>query len=233
MINKPYGYTPDYFLWRHTKLKGQLAKYITMNGKILDVGGGTGVMAQFLPDFVDKRNYYNLDISAEMLKYSSYNNILALAEKIPFPDNYFNYVISSEALQHVNSKTAVLQECYRTLKPGGLLLLSTPRTGWVDDFRRSPFLPFLTMGITVNMLLPRKNGFEMPAGVKNEPSDEKWLWQTLENIGFTVLQQYRADNHVPWMKAGEHRFWRWFADKFVDPEKYGHCTIVVSRAKKY
>lgn len=232
MINKPYGYTSDYFLWRATKLKSQLAKYISIDGKILDVGGGFGIMAQFLPDFIDKKNYYNLDISAEILKYSSYNNILAPAEQIPCPDSFFDYVISSEALQHVNDKIRVLNECYRVIKPGGLFLLSAPRTGWLDDFKRSIFLPFLIIDTTLNIILPRKSDFQMPDGVKNDPEDERWLLEKLGIIGFEVLTQFRADNHVPWSKGGESKFWRWFADKFVDPKKYGHCTIVVSKAKK-
>lgn len=229
MATKPFGYTTDYVLWRAAKLKGEFAKYITKNGKVLDVGGGYGVMAKFLSDFADRENYYNLDVSIEMLKYSPYQNILASAEHIPFRDASFVYVILSEVLEHVNSKLKALRECYRVLKPGGLFLLSTPRTGWMNDFRRSPFyfLLFLVIGVVLDKIRPLKSEFKMPQGVRDEPSDEKWLKETLGNIGFTVLEQYRADNHVPWRKAGESKFWRWFADKFVDPRRYGHCTIVI------
>jgi ubiquinone/menaquinone biosynthesis C-methylase UbiE len=228
---KPFGYAPDYLKWRNTKLKGSLAKHITGKGRILDVGGGTGSMAQFLPDFIDKGNYYNLDVSIEMLRYSPYENILAAAEELPFYDNSFDYVISSEALEHVGDKTKVLKECYRVLRPKGLFLLSTPRSGWKDDFMRSQFRPFLMIEWALAMLHPRRIA-QVPHGVRDEPSDERWLREKLKSIGFTVIKQYRADNHLPWGKAGESKFWRWFADRFVDPRKYGHCTIVICKKEK-
>lgn len=227
MTQKPFGYAPDYVLWRAAKLKGELAKFIAKNGRILDVGGGMGIMNRFLPDFVYKGNYYNLDISVEMLKYSPYSNILASTEQIPCPGDTFDYVIMSEVLEHVGNKLEALSECYRVLKPEGLFLLSTPRTGWWQEFKRGPFLPFLIMDIILNKIHRRKPEFQMPQGVKDEPSDERWLGKTLESIGFIVLEQYRADNHVPWGKAGESKFWRWFADRFVNPKKYGHCTVLI------
>jgi ubiquinone/menaquinone biosynthesis C-methylase UbiE len=228
-LTNPFGYSVDFLLWLTSKTKKELAKFIIKNGMILDVGGGTGLMAQFLPKFVDKRNYYNLDVSIEMLKYSQYQNIVAAAEYLPFSSETFDYVVSSEALEHVNSKIETLVECYRVLKPKGLFLLSTPRTGWVDDLKKSPFLPFLAMNLILNRFFPQKVEFQLPPGVKDEPSDENWLRQTLEIIGFTIIKQFRADNHVPWRKAGEGRFWRWFADKFIDPKKYGHCTIIICK----
>jgi ubiquinone/menaquinone biosynthesis C-methylase UbiE len=164
-----------------------------------------------------------------MLKYSPYQNIAAAAELLPFSSATFDYVVSSEALEHVNNKIETLTECYRVLKPEGLFLLSTPRTGWVDDFKKSLFLPFLVMGWVHNKLLATKAKLQVPEGVKNEPSDENWLRGKLKDIGFTVLKQYRADNHLPWGNSGESKFWRWFADKFVDAKKYGHCTIVICK----
>jgi ubiquinone/menaquinone biosynthesis C-methylase UbiE len=214
-------------LWRDGRLKANLAQHITKNGKVLDVGGGTGVMAHFLPDFVDRRGYYNLDVSIVMLKYSSYNNILATAEQIPCSNNSFDYVISSESLEHVNDKMMTLRECYRVLKPGSYFLLSTPRTKWWGDFRKSPFLPFLIIRMVIDKLAPLKPRFRVPEGVKDEPSDEKWLKDTLANIGFVVLEQYRADNNVPWDRTGESKFWRWFADRFVDPKKYGQSVVTI------
>jgi ubiquinone/menaquinone biosynthesis C-methylase UbiE len=225
----PFGYDPEYLLWRTAKLKGELVKFIDKNGKILDVGGGIGFAVQFLPEFISSNNYHNLDVSTEMLKYSRNKNILAQSEYLPFAAKTFDYVICSEVLEHVKDKVKTLTECYRVLKPEGLFLLSTPRAGWVKDYLKSPFLPLIAFEGIVNRLFPRNQRFRVPEGVKDEPSDETWLRETLEKLGFKVLEQYRADNHVPWRKAGESKFWRRFADRFVDPQKYGHCTIVISK----
>lgn len=125
------GYSQDYLLCRTAKVKGELAKFINKDGRVLDVGGGFRIITEFLPDFAKERNYVNLDISIEMLKCSSCYNIPAAAEQIPCPNDSFDYVIPSDVLEHVNSKIKALNECYRVLKPGGLFLLSTPRTGWM------------------------------------------------------------------------------------------------------
>jgi len=230
-INKPFGYSSDELMWITSKVKGELARYITTNGKILDVGGGYGLMTKFLPDFVKKKNYVNMDISIVMLKHSPYQNVLAVAEQIPFRSASFDYVILSEVLEHVNDKIKVLRECYRILKSRGLLLLSTPREGWLSDFKRSYFLPFYlvshifsVVGSKLGLLKPQ---FQIPDGVKDEYSNEMWLRESLEGIGFKVIEQYRANNILPWANTGQGRFWHWFADRFVDPKKWGHCTIVI------
>ena len=232
MVSKPFGYSVEYFMWRTSKLKNEMSKFVEKDGLMLDVGGGFGVMARFLPDFVDKENrYINLDISSEMLKYSPHQNILAATEYIPFCDVSFDYVFMSDVLEHVRDKMVALKESYRVLKLGGLLLLTTPRTGWIKDFKKSYFIVFLiadwVIGSIRRKLVSKKPRYSVPKGVIDEPSDEEWLRETLERIGFAVLKQYRADNHVPWGNAGESKFWRWFADKCIDPLRFGHCTVVV------
>ena len=48
---------------------------------------------------------------------------LADAEKLPFPDNYFNLVSVAFGLRNMTHKDAALKEMYRVLKPGGTLLV--------------------------------------------------------------------------------------------------------------
>jgi len=235
MFKKPFGYQPDYFVWRASKTKGEIAKFIRRDGLILDVGGGFGVMAQFLPRFINRdENYLNLDISRVMLKYCSYQKILGAAENLPFRNNSFDYVICSEVLEHVRDKQRTLSEAYRVLKPQGLFLLTTPRTGWIRDFKKSPFCIFLILEYIMNLIkskLRRKDYVKtrIPYGVIDKPSDEEWLRRICQNLGFRILVQYRVDNHVPWGKSGESRFWRRFSDLFVNPRKFGHCTFIVCK----
>jgi ubiquinone/menaquinone biosynthesis C-methylase UbiE len=48
------------------------------------------------------------------------------AENMDFQDNTFDSIVCLEVIQHTTSPTKLLSEIYRTLKPGGSLLLAAP-----------------------------------------------------------------------------------------------------------
>ncbi len=216
MGKNPFGYSLDYFYWRESELKSEISKYITERGKVLDGDGGTGILYQFISDTISQKDYFNLDHSFEMLKYSPYTNIQSPAENLPFKSEVSDYVVCSEVLEHVNDKIKVLNECYRVLKDSGFFLLTTPRTGWVEDYKRSPFIIFLffqEIKFKIKELIPKriKNLIKKtlkrnnpslikPEGFRDIPSDEAWMKKTLEKIGFKIIEQYRIDNHFPFAK---------------------------------
>jgi SAM-dependent methyltransferase len=49
-----------------------------------------------------------------------------LAARWPFEDASFDYVLSSEAIEHLPDQLAMLRECARVLRPRGRLLITTP-----------------------------------------------------------------------------------------------------------
>src|SRR5262245_4108621 len=49
-----------------------------------------------------------------------------LAARLPFEDASFDYVLSSEAIEHLPDQLAMLRECARVLRPRGKLFLTTP-----------------------------------------------------------------------------------------------------------
>ncbi len=53
---------------------------------------------------------------------------LDATQKFPFPDNAFDYVVSEHMIEHIDyaSGQAMLRECFRVLKPGGKIRLTTP-----------------------------------------------------------------------------------------------------------
>ena len=57
-------------------------------------------------------------------------------ERLNFDDNTFDFVLSSQVLEHVKDVDQYMEECRRVLKPGGVLLLSTHGT-W--QFHASPY----------------------------------------------------------------------------------------------
>jgi len=103
------------------------------NKRILDVGFGSGgVSVAFSQAGAE---VFGVDVDPE-LKIIAERNLLSHNAKadfkiyngvdLPYPDNYFDYIISSSVLEHVSLPEKLLNEMLRVLSPGGRLLLSLP-----------------------------------------------------------------------------------------------------------
>jgi demethylmenaquinone methyltransferase/2-methoxy-6-polyprenyl-1,4-benzoquinol methylase len=101
--------------------------------KVLDIAGGTGDLAKaFARKAGTAGEVWLTDINESMLRTGRdrlLNNglctptLLCDAEKLPFPDNYFDRVSVAFGLRNMTHKNAALAEMRRVLKPGGKLLV--------------------------------------------------------------------------------------------------------------
>jgi demethylmenaquinone methyltransferase/2-methoxy-6-polyprenyl-1,4-benzoquinol methylase len=101
--------------------------------KLLDIAGGTGDMSKGFKKIVGETGeVWHTDINSSMLKVGRDRLLnegiltpqcLCDAEKLPFPDNYFNGVCVSFGLRNMTHKDLALSEMYRVLKPGGILMV--------------------------------------------------------------------------------------------------------------
>ena len=57
--------------------------------------------------------------------------LLGDATRLPFPDNTFDCVVTSEVLEHIQNDVAAIAELHRVLKPGGTLGVTVP-TWWPE-----------------------------------------------------------------------------------------------------
>ncbi len=94
--------------------------------KILEVGGGTGRLAQYLLKYSDE--VWIMDPSLPMLyKAKKANRELKLihgyAEKQPFPDEFFDLIIAVDSLHHWDHHEKGIQEVYRVLKSRGIFFI--------------------------------------------------------------------------------------------------------------
>ena len=101
--------------------------------RVLDVAGGTADLSiAFAKRVGPSGQVWLTDINGAMLSHGRDRVIdkgLALpvaqcdAEKLPFPDNYFNCVSVAFGLRNMTHKDKALAEMRRVLKPGGRLLV--------------------------------------------------------------------------------------------------------------
>ncbi|MDB5763776.1 MAG: ubiE [Herminiimonas sp.] len=101
--------------------------------KVLDIAGGTGDLAKaFAGKAGSTGEVWLTDINESMLRVGrdrllnnglSTPTLLCDAEKLPFPDNYFDRVTVAFGLRNMTHKDMALGEMRRVLKPGGKLLV--------------------------------------------------------------------------------------------------------------
>lgn len=101
--------------------------------RVLDIAGGTGDLAKaFAKQAGTNGEVWLTDINESMLRVGRDRllnkgmitpTLLCDAEKLPFPDNYFDRVTVAFGLRNMTHKDAALAEMRRVLKPGGKLLV--------------------------------------------------------------------------------------------------------------
>jgi len=102
---------------------------IRNDAKLLDIGCGTGD-ALFLISKKTSAKLYGVDISEKMIekaiKKLREKAILKLsdAENLPFNDNTFDYVLSTEAFHHFPNPDTAVKEISRVLKKNGRFVLA-------------------------------------------------------------------------------------------------------------
>lgn len=109
-----------------------------MVGKTLvDVGCSYGWLAYVMSDQGLKK-FVGVDPSATAIEFARKKNRAAdfrvgRAERLPLKDETADVVVMFDVIEHVAkwAETAALSEAYRVLKPGGVLLLSTPNYHWL------------------------------------------------------------------------------------------------------
>ncbi len=110
-------------------------QYFSEGQKVLDVGCGNGRMMQLLSD--KQLDYVGCDISSQLINIAKYKcqqyNFktadfqVADIRKLPWPDQTFDVLLAVAVLHHLphpENRWQALQEMYRVLKPGGLLLMN-------------------------------------------------------------------------------------------------------------
>jgi SAM-dependent methyltransferase len=117
-----------------------VTRHFDAGAKLLDVGCGTGWLAEHFSD------YTGIDGSPEAVDAAQAKGRSIVqgdgGEPLPFGDAAFDGVVLKDLLEHVADPVAVVREAHRVLKPGGRVFASSPdaqRWVWDDYTHRRPF----------------------------------------------------------------------------------------------
>jgi demethylmenaquinone methyltransferase/2-methoxy-6-polyprenyl-1,4-benzoquinol methylase len=123
-IDKATGFGSG--LWYRRKALREAGLKAAMH--VLDVACGPGLVTQCALDVVGSSGLViGLDPSIGMLREAQKGScrtlVRGVGERLPFPDNHFDFLSMGYALRHVPDLKTAFGEYYRVLKPGGIMLL--------------------------------------------------------------------------------------------------------------
>jgi len=100
-------------------------------GRILDVGGGRSGLAGLL---YPQAEVVTLDVDPDLAGQGPLGRngrfVCGDARRLPFADGAFDAVALFDVLEHVSEDRAAAAEAMRVVRPGGVVLLSTPVAAW-------------------------------------------------------------------------------------------------------
>jgi ubiquinone/menaquinone biosynthesis C-methylase UbiE len=113
----------------------RLDPYLREDGRLLDLGGGTGALAARLSDVLSI-DVTVLDPSPEMVAqmapHPRVTAVVGTAEDMPFPDGSFDACIVSDAFHHFRDQEAGVAEIRRVVRMGGgVQMLEFEPKGWM------------------------------------------------------------------------------------------------------
>lgn len=101
--------------------------------RILDCGSGYGFVLRILRDLTKAQITgveYELERVFETQETLGEDPRVTVmqgdATELPFPDDWFDYVVCSEVLEHLPDDMAAAREMFRVLKPGGTVIVTVP-----------------------------------------------------------------------------------------------------------
>ncbi len=100
-----------------------------VSGKVLEVGCGegygVGILAPKTNEYIAIDKFQtNLDAYTKKFEQVVFEQVSV--PPLPYPDNTFDYIVSFQVIEHIEEDEALVKEMQRVLKPGGVMIMTTP-----------------------------------------------------------------------------------------------------------
>ena len=185
---------------------------IREGSRVLDIAGGTADLSIAFAKRVGKTGQVVLtDINSSMLTVGrdrmldqgfAMPAVQCDAEKIPFPDNYFDCVTVAFGLRNMTHKDAALQEMYRVLKPGGRLLVLEFSKIWKPLQPAYDLYSFKLLPLMGQVFAKDAESYRYLAeSIRMHPSQED-LKQMMEQASFERVQYFNLSAGVVALHKG-------------------------------
>jgi ubiquinone/menaquinone biosynthesis C-methylase UbiE len=166
--------------------------------EVLEVGSGTGRFSQRIVELGGQLTI--VDIGKNLVEAVSSRlgcrGVAADACQLPFEDNSFDLVISSECIEHTLDPCKAIRQMCRVCKPGGTVCLTTPNKLWYPVLWLSEKLKIRKFAGMENWIFPGTAISEMTScGMDRFMVRGCHLWPFQLRFSQPVLRKLDAYSH--------------------------------------
>lgn len=165
--------------------------------RVVDVAVGTGLLArEALRITGDRRAVIGIDVSEKMLCIAHKNLAIPLiqgaAEVLPIADDCADFVTIGYALRHVADLESVFRECFRVLRPNGMVVfleITVPRRRFgrlLASAYIGAIMPFLSLITTGDLSARELMHYHWATIVKCVPPEV--IMSAMRNAGFQEVE---------------------------------------------